>query len=135
MIIHPKNLQSIYLSIVRQDTTSGNWDYFLTVENGESGTNITVPEEFILNNPYPNPFNGAVMFSIYKLNNSPVNIDIINLNGRRIIRLHSGGLAPGNHTFAWNGIDDSRNKVASGVYYIKASGKLTEEWKPITYLK
>ena len=75
------------------------------------------------------------MFSIYKLNNSPVNIDIINLNGRRIIRLHSGGLAPGNHTFAWNGIDDSRNKVASGVYYIKASGKLTEEWKPITFLK
>ena len=135
MNIDPKNLQSIYLSIVSQDTTSGNWDYFLTVENGESGTNITVPEEFILNNPYPNPFNGAVMFSIYKLNNSPVNIDIINLNGRRIIRLHSGDLGPGNHTFTWNGIDDSRNKVASGVYYIKASGKLTEEWKPITYLK
>ena len=128
------NLRS-QISIVSQDTTSGNWDYFLTVENGESGTNITVPEEFILNNPYPNPFNGAVMFSIYKLNNSPVNIDIINLNGRRIIRLHSGDLAPGNHTFTWNGIDDSRNKVASGVYYIKASGKLTEEWKPITYLK
>ena len=133
--IDPENLQSIHLSIVSQDTTGGNWDYFLTVEDGEPGTDITVPVEFILNDPYPNPFNGVVKFSIYKLNNSPVNIDIINLNGRRIIRLHSGDLSPGNHTFTWNGIDDSRNKVASGVYYIKASGKLTEEWKPITYLK
>ena len=135
MNIDPKNLQSIYLSIVSQDTTSGNWDYFLTVEDGESGTNITVPEEFILNDPYPNPFNGMVRFSIYTLNNTPVTIDIIDLNGRRIIRLHSGNLPPGNHTFTWNGIDNSRNKIASGTYYIKASGKVTEEWKAITYLK
>ena len=135
MNIDPINLQSIHLSIVSQDTTSGNWDYFLTVEDGESGTNITVPEEFILKDPYPNPFNGMVRFSIYTLNNTPVTIDIIDLNGRRIIRLHSGNLPPGNHTFTWNGIDDSRNKIASGIYYIKASGKITEEWKAITYLK
>ena len=135
MNIDPKNLQSIYLSIVSQDTTSGNWDYFLTVEDGEPGTNVTVPKEFVLNDPYPNPFNGAVRFSIYALNNSTVTIDIINLNGRRIIRLYSGDLPPGNHTFTWNGIDDSRNNIASGIYYIKASGKVTEEWKPITYLK
>jgi flagellar hook assembly protein FlgD len=69
------------------------------------------------------------------LSNSTITVDIINLNGKRIRRLFSGETTSGNHTFTWNGIDDSRNKVASGVYYIKASGKLTEEWKPITYLK
>ena len=31
--IDPENLQSIHLSIVSQDTTGGNWDYFLTVED------------------------------------------------------------------------------------------------------
>ena len=133
--IDPENLQSIHLSIVSQDTTGGNWDYFLTVEDGEPGTDITVPVEFILNDPYPNPFNGVVKFSIYMLINSTITVDIINLNGKRIRRLFSGETTSGNHTFTWNGIDDSRNKVASGVYYIKASGKLTEEWKPITYLK
>ena len=133
--IDPSELKSIFLSIVSQDTIGGNWDYQLSVENGKSGTNINSPIEFVLNRPYPNPFNGSIKFSLYVIKDSKITIDLIGINGRRIIRLFSGELSSGNHNYNWRGIDQNGNQVSSGVYYIKVSGKKTGEWKPITFLK
>ena len=133
--IDPSELKSIFLSIVSQDTIGGNWDYQLSVENGKSGTNINSPIEFVLNRPYPNPFNGSIKFSLYVIKDSKITIDLIGINGRRIIRLFSGELSSGNHNYNWRGIDQNGNQVSSGVYYIKVSGKKTDEWKPITFLK
>ena len=133
--IDPSELKSIFLSIVSQDTIGGNWDYQLSVENGKSGTNINSPIEFVLNRPYPNPFNGSIKFSLYVIKDSKITIDLIGINGRRIIRLFSGELSSGNHNYNWHGIDQNGNQVSSGVYYIKVSGEKTGEWKPITFLK
>jgi hypothetical protein len=133
--IDPSELKSIFLSIVSQDTIGGNWDYQLSVENGKSGTNINSPIEFVLNRPYPNPFNGSIKFSLYVIKDSKITIDLIGINGRRIIRLFSGELSSGNHNYNWRGIDQNGNQVSSGVYYIKVSGEKTGEWKPITFLK
>ena len=133
--IDPSELKSIFLSIVSQDTIGGNWDYQLSVENGKSGTNINSPIEFVLNRPYPNPFNGSIKFSLYVIKDSKITIDLIGINGRRIIRLFSGELSSGNHKYNWRGIDQNGNQVSSGVYYIKVSGEKTGEWKPITFLK
>ena len=133
--IDPSELKSIFLSIVSQDTIGGNWDYQLSVENGKSGTNINSPIEFVLNRPYPNPFNGSIKFSLYVIKDSKITIDLIDINGRRIIRLFSGELSSGNHNYNWRGIDQNGNQVSSGVYYIKVSGEKTGEWKPITFLK
>ena len=133
--IDPSELKSIFLSIVSQDTIGGNWDYQLSVENGKSGTNINSPIEFVLNRPYPNPFNGSIKFSLYVIKDSKITIDLIGINGRRIIRLFSGELSAGNHNYNWRGIDQNGNQVSSGVYYIKVSGEKTGEWKPITFLK
>jgi len=133
--IDPSELKSIFLSIVSQDTIGGNWDYQLSIENGKSGTNINSPIEFVLNRPYPNPFNGSIKFSLYVIKDSKITIDLIGINGRRIIRLFSGELSSGNHNYNWRGIDQNGNQVSSGVYYIKVSGEKTGEWKPITFLK
>ncbi len=133
--IDPSELKSIFLSIVSQDTIGGNWDYQLSVENGKSGTNINSPIEFVLNRPYPNPFNGSIKFSLYVIKDSKITIDLIGINGRQIIRLFSGELSSGNHNYNWRGIDQNGNQVSSGVYYIKVSGEKTGEWKPITFLK
>ena len=133
--IDPSELKSIFLSIVSQDTIGGNWDYQLSVENGKSGTNINSPIEFVLNRPYPNPFNGSIKFSLYVIKDSKITIDLIGINGRRIIRLFSGELSSGNHNYNWRGIDQNGNQVSSGVYYIKVSGEKKGEWKPITFIK
>lgn len=133
--IDPTDLKSIHLSIVSHDTVGGNWDYQITVQDGKSGTDANIPVEFTIGNPYPNPFNGNVQFSLYMMKETPISINVLNLNGKRITQLYNGALSPGNHNFHWQGKNSFGVPVSSGVYYIKVSGKSTEEWRPITFVK
>ncbi|MBL7010712.1 MAG: hypothetical protein ISR82_05775, partial [Candidatus Marinimicrobia bacterium] len=66
---------------------------------------------------------------------TPISINVLNLNGKRIAQLYNGALSPGNHNFHWQGKNSFGVPVSSGVYYIKVSGKSTEEWRPITFVK
>ena len=133
--IDPADLKSIHLSVVSQDTAGGNWDYELAIKDGKPGTDSNVPVEFTIANPYPNPFNGAVQFSVYMMKEAPISIDVIDLRGKRVARLYSGELNTGNHNFSWYGKDGSGNQMSSGVYYIKVSGKTTDDWRPVTFVK
>ena len=133
--IDPTGLKSIYLAVVSQDTTGGNWDYHIAIEDGVPGIDANVPQVFSLGNPYPNPFNGAVKLSLYMLKKSNVSVDIVDISGRRVFRLHRGNLNPGNHQLTWYGKDDRGNSMASGIYYIKAIGGNIQEWRPITFVK
>ncbi|MBL7009717.1 MAG: hypothetical protein ISR82_00670, partial [Candidatus Marinimicrobia bacterium] len=101
--IDPTDLKSIHLSIVSHDTVGGNWDYQITVQDGKSGTDANIPVEFTIGNPYPNPFNGNVQFSLYMMKETPISINVLNLNGKRIAQLYNGALSPGNHNFHWQG--------------------------------
>ncbi len=69
------------------------------------------------------------------LKESNVAVDIVDISGRRVARLHRGSLSPGNHQLSWHGKSDNGNSMASGVYYIKAIGGKTQEWRPITFVK
>ena len=134
--IDPIDLKSIHLSVVSQDTFSGNWDYSLAIQDGKPGiTNANVPVEFKIANPYPNPFNGGLKFSVYMMKEAPVSINIIDLRGKQVKRLHNGKLTAGNHNFSWYGKGALGNRVSSGVYYIKVSGQNTQDWRPVTYVK
>jgi hypothetical protein len=133
--IDPLEIKSIHLSVVSHDTIAGNWDYQLTIQDGKPGTDTNVPQEFTIGNPYPNPFNDNVQFSLYMQKESSVSIDVIDLSGKRSTRLFNGILLTGNHNFSWHGKDNSGNQVSSGIYYIKVSGKYTEKWRPITLVK
>ena len=133
--IDPVELKSIHLSVVSHDTVGGDWNYQLAIQDGKSGTDANVPVEFTIGNPYPNPFNGNVQFSVYMLKESSVSIDVIDLSGKRAKQLYKGNLSTGNHNFNWHGKDSSGNQVASGVYYIKVSGKSSEDWRPVTFVK
>ena len=133
--IDPLNVKSIHLSIVSQDSLINNWDYNLILRDGESGTNSNVPMDFNLKNPYPNPFNGSVKFSLYMLRSTNITIDIFDITGRKVNRLYNDRLGSGNHSFTWNGKDISKNKLASGIYYIKVATKMNQEWKTVTLVK
>ena len=66
---------------------------------------------------------------------SLVTVDVIDLSGRLISRLHRGTLNSGNHQLSWNGKDEVGNSISSGVYYIKVVGPSTQEWRPVTFVK
>ena len=133
--IDPIDVKSIHLSIVSQDSLSNNWNYHLIIQDGKSGTDSNVPIDFKLTNPYPNPFNGLVKFSVYMLRETKLTIDIFDISGRKVKRIYNDRLSSGNHSFSWHGKNISKHKLSSGIYYIKVASATNQEWKKITFVK
>jgi hypothetical protein len=133
--IDPIDIKSIHLSIVSQDSLGNKWDYNIIIRDGKPGTNSNVPMDFNLSDPYPNPFNGLVKFSVYMLKDTKITIDIFDISGRKVNRLYNDKLSSGNHNFTWHGKNITKNKLSSGIYYIKVATEINQEWKKVTFIK
>jgi len=73
-----------------------------------------IPETFVLENAYPNPFNPVTTLSFGLPNDAQVSLSIYNLQGREIISLIDGNMDAGYHSVVWNADNN-----ASGVYFVK----------------
>jgi len=73
--------------------------------------------DFRLQN-YPNPFNATTMIRFYLPQATTLDIEVYNVLGEKINRIHEGFLRAGYHRFEWNGRDRRGNEVASGVYIV-----------------
>ncbi len=82
---------------------------------------ISQPVNFVLHQNYPNPFNPLTNISFdipsSSANHQDVSLIIYNELGERIKVIYQGSLTSGNHTFAWQGVNDRGNTVPSGIYY------------------
>lgn len=85
----------------------------IATDMSESPSPVSLPQAFTVSDPYPNPFNPSVSFSLKMPVKAAIAIDIHNTLGQRVERLFEGTLAAGVHAFEWNGRD-----FASGVYMI-----------------
>lgn len=103
----------------------GIWDFQIESTAIDDGVKEPlIPTELTLNN-YPNPFNPAttIEYSIPKA--GQVQIDIYDVNGRRVRRLVNQRKAAGQYSVEWDGHNDAGRKVASGMYiYRLKSGDL-----------
>ena len=68
-------------------------------------------------NVYPNPFNSKVkiFFEVKERNN--INVEIIDLIGRRVNRLFYGPVNSGRLSLTWDGKNYLGNNVSPGVYF------------------
>ena len=48
-----------------------------------------------------------------------VSLQVYDLRGRLVARLHDGHLARGLHRFVWNGTDAAGQRVSSGIYFVR----------------
>ena len=88
------------------------------------------PERFTLCDPYPNPFNGAVTLEFELGVSTPVTLEVVDGNGRRVRNLVSEHLSPGHHQVEWDGLDRSGHQAASGLYIVRLiAGGLLETKK------
>ena len=76
-----------------------------------------VPAEFGLEQNYPNPFNPATTINVSVATNSHILLNVYDINGRLISTLADDMYDTGYHSFIWNGIDQSGNKVSAGIYF------------------
>lgn len=76
------------------------------------------PSEFNLYQNYPNPFNPATSIKFALPIESNINIKIYNTLGKEIKELLNETRLSGEYEITWDGTDNFKNKVASGVYFI-----------------
>jgi hypothetical protein len=94
----------------------------------------TMPTAFGLSEAYPNPFNPQTSFALSLAEASDYEVAIFNIAGQRVKSI-SGHLEAGTHTIRWDGDNDQGNRVASGVYFFRATAGGFHATRKLTLLK
>ncbi len=81
------------------------------------------PNDIMLENNYPNPFNPSTVINFTLPEEMYISINIYNINGRCIKTIMNGNNKAGCSSVEWDGLDKNGNKVSSGIYFyeLKAS--------------
>ncbi len=108
-------------------STSGPEWSFTTEQNSSSHGPFV--GDFMLEPPFPNPFNGTTTLRMQLIGNVPLTIDIYNVQGRFVETLFSGLSQNGRNEFLW------RANGSAGVYFIRANINHTPIIYKILYLK
>ena len=102
------------------------WDYDSNYPLSIQERNNILPDNIILDNNYPNPFNPETSFNFTLLKSENVKVSIYDISGKFIIDLKSGFLNTGTYNVIWNGRDYRNNDMPSGTYFYEVkteSGK------------
>ncbi len=90
------------------------------VENG-------LPTQYTLGQNYPNPFNPNTRFELTLPKKEDVRIEIFNVLGQRVLKLHDGLMSAGVHTFTVEG-----HAMSSGIYFYRVkAGQFTQTRKMV----
>ena len=89
-----------------------------------------VPDQIVLHNAYPNPFNPSTMISFDIIDMSHVSLNIFDLTGRQVASLVNETLVPGYHQISWN-----PGLLPSGVYLVELISNEKSFNQKITYIK
>ncbi|MGQ9810170.1 MAG: C25 family cysteine peptidase [bacterium] len=107
------------------------------VDGGEDPFSNTIPQNLSILG-YPNPAYGSLVIRL-GVPDSPrkasTSVSIYDVRGRLVRELFSGELAPGYKDLVWDGKDENQSKVASGIYFIKASSGEVKSIRKIVLLR
>lgn len=93
---------------------------------------ISLPQNFVLEQNYPNPFNPDTQINFRIPNQSHVAITIYNMMGQQVARLTDRVYQPGHHSVSWDGRNSSGKVVTSGTYFYRLeTGEFTQARKMI----
>jgi hypothetical protein len=94
-----------------------------------------LPVAFELEQNYPNPFNPATTIVFDMKVDGDVALDVYNMLGQKVRRLHSGYLPTGPHEIQWDGASGSGDRVATGVYFYRLSSADFSQTRKMVLLK
>lgn len=94
-------------------------------------TKVLVPERFYVSQNFPNPFNSYTTIRYQVPQPAHVRIEMFSLLGQRMKTLVVGQHEPGFYTVVWDGTDEMRSVVPSGVYFCR----ILVDDKPFRLLK
>ena len=75
-----------------------------------------IPDDFVLSNAYPNPFNPITTLNIQLSNESFVVAKVFNVNGQLVDIIYNGVKNAGSYNLIWDAVNFS-----SGIYFFETS--------------
>jgi len=94
-----------------------------------------VPEQMVLDPPFPNPFNPQTRI-MYQLSQSgPVEIIVYDLLGRKVRTLVDDFQSAGSYHVYWHGNDDLGRPAASGAYLVRMIAGETQQTHKVLLLR
>lgn len=91
-----------------------------------------MPKAFSLSQNYPNPFNATTQIAYSIPRETEVLLALYNVSGQQVAVLVNDQQPAGSHRVVWDGRDDSKNQVASGIYFCNLrAGELSTTRKMI----
>jgi hypothetical protein len=117
----------------------GGWDLYYDFHDWtdveEETAEEKLPAEFSLSNNYPNPFNPETKIGYFIPRACPVKLEVFNILGQRVRTLVDEVQTAGKKEVIWDGRDENRNEVASGVYFYKLEAKNFSQTKKMVLMK
>ncbi len=112
--VDPLEPDKIYIA------TSGNGLLsYKGIETSVEKENPIAPQQFVLYNNYPNPFNPETIIKYDLPEADHVTLQIYDIRGREAATLVNSQQKAGKHEVKWTGRDKYGSRVASGVYFYR----------------
>ncbi|MBN1481000.1 T9SS C-terminal target domain-containing protein [candidate division KSB1 bacterium] len=106
------------------------------IMHGPVGVQVSgVPEQYGLQDAYPNPFNPTTKIHYQLPAAGHVSLEIYNMMGQKVKTLLAGAQNAGTHVINWDGTNDSGELVSAGTYVYRIKAGEFEASKTITFLK
>ena len=84
---------------------------------------------------YPNPFNPSTTISFNLASDGKVSVAVYNIKGQKVKQLVSDQLSEGEYSVVWDGTDNSKKQVSSGIYFYKLKAGAETKVKKMLLLK
>ncbi|MCL4305103.1 T9SS type A sorting domain-containing protein [bacterium] len=96
-----------------------------------------VVREFVVGDPYPNPFNSSVTIPIEVIGSpaAEAKVAIFDLLGRQVFAFQDRKLTLGHHDLVWHGETTTGASVATGVYFVAVQTTNLSVVKKLVYLR
>ena len=96
---------------------------------------VIFPNEVIIHNAYPNPFNPVTYLRYDLAQNEMINITIYDMMGRIVKTLVNTSQTAGNKTIQWNATDNKNEPISAGLYLYTIQAGEFRQTKKIVLLK
>jgi photosystem II stability/assembly factor-like uncharacterized protein len=94
-----------------------------------------IAEDFVLQDPYPNPFNPTISINYYLPSNNKVEVKVFDVLGKEINTLLDSRQLSGWYTISWNATSELGNAAASGIYFIQVKAGNNLRLKKVVLLR
>ena len=97
---------------------------------------VTLPEELSIHAMYPNPTNSSLTLEFFSyVNRKTAQIKIIDILGREVKTMDIPLMDEHKNTWVWDGLDDFKTELPTGIYILTLTSGQTIESRKITLLK